>query len=231
MVIIEPGSAPIKGLITQCEELLSNRRVMLCMGDRVALAGFCLSSPIRPVLCAAATTESDGLSVAIKTQPDTLIATDDLEQGYGISLVISIKNKIPDIKVVMIIRRETKEVVQESLDAGCDGVIFASSLGTGDGDFLDALSSSTSDSIFYPESVRNLIEKDDVESNIQLTDREIDVMKLLMRGKKNSEISDGLNISGETVKSHISNIISKLGVNDRTQAAIYGLTKNIPGLS
>ena len=230
MVIIEPGSSPIKGLITQCEEMLSNRRVMLCMGDRVSLAGMCLSSPIRPSLVAAATTESEGLAVAVKTQPDTLIATDDLEQGYGISLVKSIKKSIPDIKVVIIIRRETREVVQEALDAGCDGVIFASSLGTGDGEFLFALESATCDSVYFPESVRHFIEKEDADSLVQLTDRELDVMRLLMRGKKNSEISDGLGISAETTKSHISNIISKIGVNDRTQAAIYGLTKNIPGL-
>ena len=230
-MIIEPSSSPIKGLVTQVEQTLSKRRVMLCMGDRVALAGMCLSSPIKPVLAAAATTESEGLAVAIKSQPDTLIVTDDLEQGYGISLVTSIKKNIPDLKVVLIIRRENHEVVQEALDAGCDGVIFASSLGSGDGEFLYALSNAVGGSIFYPESVRHFIEKDSIDNNIQLTDRELDVMSLLISGKKNLEIAESLSISIDTCKSHISNIISKLGVSDRTQAAIYGLTRNIPGLS
>lgn len=229
-MIIKPNIQDMRSLITQCEELLSKRRVMLCMGDRVALAGMCLSSLIRPVLCAAATTESEGLAIAIQEKPDTLIATDDLEQGYGINLVLSIKKKIPDIKVVLLIRRETKEVVQEALEAGCDGVVFASSLGTGDGDFLYALSNAVGGSIYFPESVRQFIDKEDVDSLVKLTDRELDVMRLLIKGLKNTDISERLDVGGETVKSHISKIISKLGVSDRTQCAIYGLTKNIPGL-
>ena len=230
-MIVDPDSSLIKGLITRCEEVLSTRRVMVCMGDRVAFAGFCLSSLIRPTLVAAATSEDEGVFLAIKKKPDFLVVTDDLEQGYGINLVQSIKKQILNVKVVLIARRETKAVVQEALDAGCDGVVFASSLGTGDGDFLLAIESACDDSIFYPDSVRRFIEKEDADSLVQLTDREIDVMRLLVKGLKNSDISDALGVSAETVKSHISKIISKLGVSDRTQAAIYGLTKHIPGFT
>lgn len=61
----------------------------------------------------------------------------------------------------------------------------------------------------------------------QLTDREMDVLRLIARGKSNKEIADSLVISEKTVKTHVSNILSKLHLADRTQAAIYALRQRL----
>ncbi len=61
----------------------------------------------------------------------------------------------------------------------------------------------------------------------QLTDREMDVLRLIAKGKSNKEIADALIISEKTVKTHVSNILSKLHLADRTQAAIYALRQRI----
>ena len=55
----------------------------------------------------------------------------------------------------------------------------------------------------------------------ELTERELEVLRLIGEGLTNQEIADTLFIGIKTVKTHVSNILSKLGVNDRTQAAIY----------
>ncbi|MNG34406.1 Transcriptional regulatory protein LiaR [compost metagenome] len=60
-----------------------------------------------------------------------------------------------------------------------------------------------------------------VKAHEQLTEREMDVLKLVAQGKSNQEIADDLFIGIKTVKFHVTNIFSKLGVDDRTQAAIY----------
>ena len=61
----------------------------------------------------------------------------------------------------------------------------------------------------------------------QLTEREIDVMRLVTQGKSNREIAQELVISEKTAKAHVSNILGKLGVEDRTQMAIYAITHNL----
>lgn len=61
----------------------------------------------------------------------------------------------------------------------------------------------------------------------QLTERELDVLRLIARGQSNKEIADSLIISEKTVKTHVSNILSKLHLADRTQAAIYALRQRL----
>jgi two-component system, NarL family, response regulator LiaR len=61
----------------------------------------------------------------------------------------------------------------------------------------------------------------------QLTPREMDVLRLIAKGKSNREIADALIVSEKTVKSHVSNILSKLHLADRTQAAIYALRQRL----
>lgn len=61
----------------------------------------------------------------------------------------------------------------------------------------------------------------------QLTPRELEVLKLIGQGKSNQEIADELIIGIKTVKTHVSNILAKLNVEDRTQAAIYVHTHNL----
>ena len=68
-------------------------------------------------------------------------------------------------------------------------------------------------------------QKNSVEAHTDLTDREIQVLRLVSEGATNTEISETLSISHHTVKSHVVNIFNKLGVNDRTQAAVWA-TRN-----
>lgn len=65
------------------------------------------------------------------------------------------------------------------------------------------------------------------DSAEQLTERELDVLRLIAKGKSNKEIADVLIISEKTVKTHVSNILSKLHLADRTQAAIYALRQRL----
>jgi NarL family two-component system response regulator LiaR len=74
------------------------------------------------------------------------------------------------------------------------------------------------------EEMRRQRDRDEVD---QLSKREIDVLSALARGRSNKEIAKELSIGEETVKTHVSNILSKLHLADRTQAAIYGLQKRL----
>ena len=76
---------------------------------------------------------------------------------------------------------------------------------------------------YYPKEVKAAAGYEAVEVLPDLMDREMEVLKVLSSGMSNKEISESLFISAETVKSHVSTIIGKMGVKDRTQAVIKAI--------
>lgn len=88
------------------------------------------------------------------------------------------------------------------------------------------------EAVLHPEVAAKLMQEFNAprpaeNSAEQLTEREMDVLRLIARGKSNKEIADTLIISEKTVKTHVSNILSKLHLADRTQAAIYALRQRL----
>ena len=202
---------------------------MVCMGDRLTLAGFGMSMPIWSSVIAAVTTADEALEVVRKHKPDLFFATEDLEQGYGIGVVREVELIHPPTRTLIFLRRENALVVNEALEAGADGVMFMSTIGTGHGDFVKALKRTGEGSVYYPDNIRKLARGTAAENSEalalieDLSERELDVLRGLTSGQTNKEIAEALFISGETVKSHVSAVISKLGVRDRTQAAIFAI--------
>ena len=116
--------------------MLANKRVLVCSKNRLTLTAVSLAEPILQSLIGGATTEDEALQIQLESNPDLLITSEDLERGYGIRLVEKAKQQSPDLKALIFLSRETPEVVQEAMEAGADGVMFVSSIGTGDGDFI-----------------------------------------------------------------------------------------------
>lgn len=131
---------------------------------------------------------------------------------------------------MIFLNRETPEVVQEAMEAGADGVMFNSSIGTGSGDFIQALTVTTSGGIYFPKAVREVAtaKVKPLPTLVDpLSERELEVIRCIIQGMKNNEIAQSLFLSVETVKSHVSTAMQKLGVRDRTQAAVYALTHGL----
>ncbi len=227
---INPSELPLQKAADACKKLLANKKVLVCSKNRLTLTALCLCTPILQSLVGGATTEDEALQVQQENHPDILITSEDLESGYGIRLVEKAKNYSPELKALIFLQRETPEVVQEAMEAGADGVMFISSIGTGDGDFINALSTANSGGIYYPRSVREAATAKVKSAPVlvdPLSERELDVIRCIIRGMRNIEIADALFISSETVKSHVSTVIQKLGVRDRTQAAVFAMTHGL----
>ncbi|WP_115125323.1 response regulator transcription factor [Synechococcus sp. GEYO] len=224
-------SRAIKGAIDQARVLLQNRRVVVCMGDRLALMCLCLTEPIRPVVLGAATTEDEGFQLVRRTKPDLLICSSDLETGYGIDLIKRVHAELPTCQRLIVLVRETQAVVREAMDAYADGVMFKSSFGTGRGDFIQALQTLSEGQAYYPEEIRRLgaqALRSDLPPLVEpLSDREIEVVSLIAKGLSNQSVANQLLISIETVKTHVVNATGKLGAQGRTQLVVkaiaYGL--------
>ena len=212
----------------QAEQFFQNQRVVACMGDRFALSCLCLAEPIRRSMVGAATTEDEGLELVLRTQPSLLICSSDLESGYGIDLLKRVKAKLPTCQLLILLVRETKEVVQEAMEAFADAVIFKSSLGSGKGDFIQALATLAEGGVYFPEEIRKLGAAQSPRPDLpplieELTERELEVVAGVARGLTNQGIGSSLGISLETVKTHVTNAKDKLGAADRTQLAVMAL--------
>ena len=223
-----PIESGFHGALKQVERLLAQRRVVAVMGDRLTLCSFVLAEPVRPSLIGAATTEDEGFALVQNNRPDLLICSEDLETGYGLNLLKRVRSAVPDCQMLIVLVRETQEVVQEALAACADGVIFKSSLGSGHGDLISALQTIAEGAVYYPAQIRGLAAASAPNPDLpalieELTPRELEVVAAVSRGLKNNAIADQLGVSLETVKTHVGNSMAKLAARDRTQMAVTAL--------
>ena len=205
-----------------------NQRVVACCGDRFTLTCLCLTEPIRRAVVGAATTEDECFDLVLRTKPSLLICSEDLETGYGMNLLRRVKTKHPNCQLLIVLTRETQAVVQEAMEAFADAVIFKSSLGTGNGDFIQALKTLSEGGVYYPEEIRRLGASQTSTTDLpplieELTDRELEVVTGVAHGLTNQLIGSRLGISVETVKTHVVNAKGKLVATDRTQMAVKAL--------
>ena len=217
----DPKSEQLHAVTQKSKDLWGGKTAVVAMGDLLTLAAFSLFPPITNTLVGSFSTEREALAACKDKQPDLLYVTECLEQGYGIPLAVKVKAVSPNTRVLLLLHRETQEVVRDALDAHIDGIAFVSSIGQGfDGDFFKSLEAMANDSSYYPKAVR---ETAGFKKNLilnELSGRETEVLEALCQGMSNKEIAEVMFVSTETVKSHVSTIISKLGVKDRTQAVI-----------
>ena len=170
--------------------VFKTQRVVACCGDRLTWACLCLAEPIRHAVVGAATTEDEGFELVLRHKPSLLICTSDLETGYGMNLLRRVKAELPTCQLLIVLVRETQAVVQEAMQAYADAVIFKSSLGTGKGDFVQALHTLSEGGVYLPEEIRQLGAAQASNPNLpplieELTERELEVVAGVARGLTN----------------------------------------------
>ena len=117
----------------------------------------------------------------LRHKPSLLIYSSDLETGYGMNLLRRVKAELPTSQRSIVLVRETQAVVQEAIQAYADSVIFNSSLGTGKGDFVQALHTLSEGGVYLPEESRQLGAAQAPNPNLpplieELTERELEVV-------------------------------------------------------
>ena len=219
-----PKSEAVQAAIREGKGPLAGKTSVVAMGDLLTLGAFSLVPSIASNLVGAFSTEREALAACKAKQPDLLYSTEQLQQGYGISLASKVKEFSPNTRVLLFLHRENQEVVREAIDAHIDGIAFVSSIGKGvDGDFLKSLVAISNGESYYPKEVREMAGFEKAQILSDLSDRETEVLEALCQGMSNKEIAEVMFVSTDTVKSHVSTIISKFGVKDRTQVVIASI--------
>lgn len=169
----------------------------------------------------------EGIRRAEELQPDIILMDMVMDKMNGIEATTVIKSRIPHIKVLMLTSFIDDKEVYAAIDAGVDSYI----LKTAGADEIAAAVRKTyaGENVFEAEvmtKMRNRLTKR-AELHEMLTEREREILMLIAKGYSNQEIADVSHITIKTVKTHVSNILSKLEVQDRTQAVIYAFKHHL----
>ena len=146
----------------------------------------------------------------------------------GIVATRVIKKEIPLTNVIALTIYEDEEVI-EMVRAGVSAYVLKDVAGS---ELVDTIHKvMQGEIVIHPRVANRLVKElarsDHKKEDVRLTKREKDVLVLLVKGNSNKEMADAMFISEKTVKNHLTSIFRKLGVKDRTQAAVYALKNHI----
>ncbi|SHE94071.1 two component transcriptional regulator, LuxR family [Seinonella peptonophila] len=155
------------------------------------------------------------------TNPDVILMDVKMAQLDGIQATKSIMEAHPQVKIIVLTSYENSEQARRILDAGAFSYLLKTS---NPEKIISAIYQSMNQQAVIDETIAGklLTHSNDLHSlHHSLTSRELDILKAITQGKSNQQIAIEFHISLATVKYHISNLLSKLQVKDRTQAVIY----------
>lgn len=195
---------------------------------RIGVTAYLSSQPDMKVI-AEANDGKDAVEKALSLKPDIILMDLVMKQMDGIEATKLIMNEWPEAKIIIVTSFIDDEKVYPALEAGATSYMLKTSKAS---DIAEAIRSTyKGQSILEPEVTGKIMtkmrKKEVVSLHEQLTDREMEILLQMAQGKTNQQIADELFIALKTVKVHVSNILGKLEVNDRTQAVIYAFQHNL----
>ena len=193
-------------------------------------------------LIAQAENGRQGIELTDKLHPDVVLMDIGLPEIDGIQAAEIIKEKVPDTKILMFTSRESEEDIFDSLAAGADGYMMK---GTDKNQMITAIKTVAEGAAWLDPSIARLVlssvkrqknnaQSEQIDNKIKnqknaygLTDRELEVLALIVEGLNNQQIAKRLVVTIATAKSHVHSILQKLYVKNRTQASRQALKEGL----
>ena len=177
---------------------------------------------------------AEAVNLARSLQPDVILLDMVMPQKNGLEAIHEIKRENPEARILVLTSFAEDEKVFPAIKAGALGYLLKDSSPE---ELLEAIRNVyQGQSSLHPTIARKLINElrqpaDLTSAQTTLTDREVEVLKLVAQGFTNQEIADRLVLSEWTVRTHVRNILDKLHLANRTQAALYALKEGLADLN
>ncbi|EEL51485.1 hypothetical protein bcere0022_11730 [Bacillus cereus Rock3-44] len=164
-----------------------------------------------------------GSELALELRPDIILMDLVMDEMDGVEATRAIIQEWPEAKIVVVTSFLDDEKLYPVIEAGATSYLLKTSRAS---DIADAVRATyDGETVLEPKVTGKMMsrmrQKKEQPLYEDLTEREFEILMLIAEGKSNQEIADELFIALKTVKTHVSNILNKLNVSDRTQAVIY----------
>jgi two-component system, NarL family, response regulator len=169
-----------------------------------------------------AKTGTEAVALARQHSPDVILMDLRMPEMSGVEATAAIREQRPQSAVIVLTTYQGDEDIRKALAAGAQAYLLK---GMSHLKLLEAIRSVASGNQYFPSSIRR-----SVPAKINrpaLSPREVDILRLIVKGLNNQEIAHALSITHGTVKWHVNIILRRLGVNDRTQAVIVAAQRGI----
>jgi NarL family two-component system response regulator LiaR len=169
----------------------------------------------------------EAVQICEKCNPDVILMDILMPVMDGVAATAAIHEKWPDVRIIALTSYKEKDMVEGALKAGALSYLIKNVSAE---ELVGAIKGAMSGQPkLSPEAAQVLIEEMKKPSSpvYDLTDREKEILALMVEGLPNTGIADKLIVSRSTVKFHVSNVLSKLGVSSRTEAVALALKHNL----
>ena len=192
---------------------------------RTGLASLLSDSEIDIV--AEASGGDEAVQMAKQYRPDVVLLDIRMPEGDGLAALETIHRELPSTKVVMLSTYDNPTYIARAVALGASDYVLK---GSGRKQLISAIEAAVSGQEPETSEMHKVAgamntRKRPVDEDMPLTNRESQVLRHVALGLSNKEIGQSLGISVETVKEHVQNILRKIAVNDRTQAAVWAVRK------
>jgi DNA-binding NarL/FixJ family response regulator len=203
----------------------SNKIRVLCIDDHpTVLDGLSAILNLQPetTVIGTASTGRDGLEQFRALRPDVTLVDLRLPDMTGFEVIERMKADFPNARIIVLSSLEGDVDIRRALEAGAQGYVVKGMVRE---ELLDVIRTVHAGKKRLPAAVAQTLAEH--MSADMISSREVEVLSLISAGKRNKEIAAELCITEDTVKGHVSNILSKLQASDRTEAVTIALRRGI----
>jgi DNA-binding NarL/FixJ family response regulator len=174
----------------------------------------------------------EAVAMVAKKEPDLVLMDLKMPGLNGVEATHQIRTRHPDVKVLVLTTYDDDEWVFDAVKAGASGYLLKD---TPRDELIKAIKGTVTGKTYVDPSVAGKVLEQVSRHQTRpatlitskLTEREIEVLRLIAKGLSNTDISEQLFLSEGTVRNHVSAILAKLGVSDRTQAAVIAIQHGV----